>query len=174
MGAYTNHQDPGNNYVLITSQKGWKQLEKLRGVSQKDLYDVWKSIMCQYSVDLPFVWCDLNAKWFANMAASRFIWNFLTCLLKIEVKVQSFVASYQLTGCLWRSPVSIASSDGWRWSPICWEFCKVEIGLGRQVSAWLGSLIRLLLYQIYRYYEISLVILFRKLYSGWVYNVFEM
>lgn len=42
LGAYTYHQDPKNDYVMYTQEKGWTLLNQLNEISQDELCKIWK------------------------------------------------------------------------------------------------------------------------------------
>jgi len=48
MGAYSYEQDPGNEYLLITSKNGWKILHDFWNVSEDQLYRKWSEIVEEY------------------------------------------------------------------------------------------------------------------------------
>jgi hydroxylysine kinase len=48
MGAYSYEQDPGNEYLLITSKNGWKILHEFWNIPAEELYRKWASIMEEY------------------------------------------------------------------------------------------------------------------------------
>ncbi|CAH1796024.1 unnamed protein product [Owenia fusiformis] len=48
MGAYSYSLDPGNEYLLVTQENGWKKLKILWPVSQDALYTRWKNIIDSY------------------------------------------------------------------------------------------------------------------------------
>jgi len=48
MGAYSYAQDPGNEYLLITSKNGWKILHEFWSIPPSDLYRCWSKIMTEY------------------------------------------------------------------------------------------------------------------------------
>ena len=48
MGAYSYSQDPGNEYLLITSKTGWKTLSDFWSLSQEKLHKEWDNIIFGY------------------------------------------------------------------------------------------------------------------------------
>ncbi|XP_076052300.1 hydroxylysine kinase [Oratosquilla oratoria] len=48
MGAYTHEQDPGNEYVLVTSTKGWSVLDNFWKTPDDEIIRKWKSIAQSY------------------------------------------------------------------------------------------------------------------------------
>lgn len=48
MGAYSYSQDPGNEYLLITSKTGWQILTSFWRLSQAELYTQWDSVISSY------------------------------------------------------------------------------------------------------------------------------
>ena len=48
MGAYSYSQDPGNEYLLITSKTGWKTLSDYWSLSSEELYTRWDNIIAGY------------------------------------------------------------------------------------------------------------------------------
>jgi len=44
LGAYTNQQDPSNEYVLITAQTGWRNLRRFWEAPKEELYKQWEEI----------------------------------------------------------------------------------------------------------------------------------
>ena len=48
MGAYSYSQDPGNEYLLITSKTGWQTLNTFWSLPQAELYAEWDSIISSY------------------------------------------------------------------------------------------------------------------------------
>ncbi|XP_069688516.1 hydroxylysine kinase isoform X2 [Periplaneta americana] len=50
MGAYSYMQDPGNEYILSSSHKGWKVLEQLWNTPQNIVIDRWKRIITSYKL----------------------------------------------------------------------------------------------------------------------------
>jgi len=48
MGAYSYQQDPGNEYLLITTKNGWNLLEKFWKVPIDTLYRDWDEIISQF------------------------------------------------------------------------------------------------------------------------------
>ena len=51
MGAYSYSQDPGNEYLLITSKTGWKTLTDFWSLSRQELYQQWDEIISEYNSD---------------------------------------------------------------------------------------------------------------------------
>ena len=51
MGAYSYAQDPGNEYLLITSKTGWQILTKFWSLSQEQLYQQWDEVIKEYNSD---------------------------------------------------------------------------------------------------------------------------
>ena len=48
MGAYSYCQDPGNDYLLITSKTGWQTLTTFWELPQAELYSQWDSVISSY------------------------------------------------------------------------------------------------------------------------------
>jgi hypothetical protein len=48
MGAYSHLQDPENEYLLITSHKGWSVLQLIWNTPQSDLMNRWKESVALY------------------------------------------------------------------------------------------------------------------------------
>jgi len=48
LGAYTNQQDPSNEYVLITAKTGWRNLRRFWECSKEELYKQWAEITNSY------------------------------------------------------------------------------------------------------------------------------
>jgi len=48
MGAYSYSQDPGNEYLLITSKTGWQTLSHYWSLSCDELYKMWDDIIESY------------------------------------------------------------------------------------------------------------------------------
>jgi hypothetical protein len=48
MGAYSYMQDPENEYLLTTSQKGWNVLQLIWNTPQSDLVNRWRKIAALY------------------------------------------------------------------------------------------------------------------------------
>jgi len=48
MGAYSYEQDPGNEYLLITSKNGWKILREFWSIPADELYRKWSEIIENY------------------------------------------------------------------------------------------------------------------------------
>ena len=48
MGAYSYSQDPGNEYLLITSRTGWQTLDTFWRLSQAELYAGWDQVISSY------------------------------------------------------------------------------------------------------------------------------
>lgn len=48
MGSYTYMQDPSNEYVLETAEKGWPLLHKYWSTPKDELLSRWKTIIKQY------------------------------------------------------------------------------------------------------------------------------
>ena len=53
MGAYSYSQDPGNEYLLITSKTGWKTLADYWSLSREELYSRWDNIITGYDSSNP-------------------------------------------------------------------------------------------------------------------------
>ena len=51
MGAYSYAQDPGNEYLLITSKTGWQILTQFWSLSQEQLYKQWDEVIKEYNSD---------------------------------------------------------------------------------------------------------------------------
>ena len=51
MGAYSYAQDPGNEYLLITSKTGWEILTQFWGLSLQELYKQWDEVIKEYNDD---------------------------------------------------------------------------------------------------------------------------
>lgn len=52
MGAYSYLQDPGNEYLLTTSQKGWDVLQLIWNTPKTDLMSKWKETVTPYQEPL--------------------------------------------------------------------------------------------------------------------------
>ena len=48
MGAYSYSQDPGNEYLLITSKTGWDTLSRFWSTPPEALYTDWDEIIQSY------------------------------------------------------------------------------------------------------------------------------
>ena len=48
MGAYSYSQDPGNEYLLITSRTGWETLSSFWRLSEAELYAGWDQVISSY------------------------------------------------------------------------------------------------------------------------------
>lgn len=44
LGAYSYLQDPGNEYLLCSADKGWKQLVELWNIPKHELYANWQKV----------------------------------------------------------------------------------------------------------------------------------
>ena len=51
MGAYSYAQDPGNEYLLITSKTGWEILTQFWSLSPQELYKQWDEVIKEYNDD---------------------------------------------------------------------------------------------------------------------------
>merc|ERR1712071_397922 len=51
MGAYSYSQDPGNEYLLITSKTGWEILASFWSLSREQLYRDWDTTIGSYHPD---------------------------------------------------------------------------------------------------------------------------
>ena len=51
MGAYSYAQDPGNEYLLITSKTGWEILTQFWSLSPQKLYKQWDEVIKEYNDD---------------------------------------------------------------------------------------------------------------------------